>query len=167
MAVIPSIPADDRASSIVVGVDGSATSLSAVDLAVELSERRNAPLDVVHAWEVPRSWSPLVGEYPLDVSTFAEMHQGVLDDALDYARRQSSHPHGHLEMGPAAVVLARIGRGAALIVVASHNSSAVTRLSITRCAWAATSPGAMTSPASSSGQAPAVKTRLPGPTTPA
>src|SRR6478609_4658980 len=44
-------------------------------------------------------------------------------------------------------------------------ASAVTRLSMTTCAWAATSPGATTAPTSSSGQAPAVNTRLPCSTT--
>ncbi|WP_232497058.1 universal stress protein [Agromyces humatus] len=127
MAVIPSTSAGDGRASVVAGVDGSDASLGAVDLAASEAKRLGLPFEIIHVWLVPRSWSPLVGEYANDVNAYEKMHREVLNAALEYAQSIQSEPRGRLETGVASEVLAEVGRNAAVLVLASHSSGAFSR----------------------------------------
>jgi nucleotide-binding universal stress UspA family protein len=65
----------DGDERIVVGVDGSATSLRALAWALDEARLRRAAVEVVHTWQVPTIVSPY-GEY------------GALDTSLEPAARQ-------------------------------------------------------------------------------
>lgn len=131
VAVVPSAnvheSATQRRVTVVAGVDGSNESLTAVDIAVDEAKRRGLELELVHAWQVPRGWNPLLSDFADDVGALEEIHRDLLDEAVEYARTLGARPTGRLEIGDPVEALSRIGHRAALVVVASHGSGAVTR----------------------------------------
>lgn len=127
VAVIPEAPATERRGAVVAGVDGSQASLAAVEIAASEADRLGAPLEVVHAWQVPAQWDTALGEYGSDVDTLEQIHRDLLDEAIEFARGLGAKPAGRLETGPAAEVLRRIGRRSVLLVVASHGSRGFAR----------------------------------------
>ncbi|MGW9630117.1 universal stress protein [Agromyces sp. NPDC055520] len=121
VAVIP--PHNDNDNDdlpIVVGVDGSAASSAAVEVAVSEARRRGVRLEIVHAWHPPGMWTPVFGDAAADLEVFASMHGEVLDEALSHARRLGAECTGRLSRGDAAQLLSEAGRSASLLVVASH-----------------------------------------------
>src|SRR4029077_6949214 len=105
---------------IVVGVDGSRSSLAALRWAVRQAELTGAPLEIVSAWEWPVSWgwqTPIPPGYDpaeearrqLDKAISAVLTPG---DAIEVRR---SVIEGH-----AAPVLAALSRTADLVVVGSR-----------------------------------------------
>lgn len=130
VAVIPKTPAIERRGPVVVGVDGSQASMAALEIAVTEAERLDAPLEIVHAWQVPAQWDRAMSGYGADVDTLEEIHRDLLDEAVEYARGLGARPTGWLEIGPAAEVLRTIGRTSRLLVVASHGAGAFTRFYI-------------------------------------
>ena len=127
VAVIPETPATERRGAVVAGVDGSHASMAAVEIAATEADRLDAPLELVHAWQVPAGWDTALAEYGSDVDTLEEIHRDLLDEAIEYARGLGAKPTGRLETGAAAEVLRRIGATSALLVVASHGSGGFTR----------------------------------------
>ncbi len=127
VAVIPETSATERRVAVVAGVDGSHASLAAVEVAAAEADRLGAPLEVVHAWQVPAQWDTALDEYGSDVDTLEEIHRDLLDEALEFARGLGAKPTGRLETGPAAEVLRAIGAASVLLVVASHGSRGLTR----------------------------------------
>lgn len=51
--VVARQPADEHATEIVVGIDGSAPARAALEFAFEYASVASAPLRVIHAWELP------------------------------------------------------------------------------------------------------------------
>ena len=112
---------DDDRRRIVVGVDGSESSVGALRWAVRQAELTGAPLDIVSAWEWPVSYMgwdiPLPPDYDpadeakrqLDKAVAAVLTPG---DAIEVRR---SVIEGH-----AAPVLVDLSRTADLVVVGSH-----------------------------------------------
>jgi nucleotide-binding universal stress UspA family protein len=105
---------------IVVGVDGSGSSLQALDWAAHQAELTGDVLEVITTWEWPahHGWTaPL----PEDWDPQAEMTK-VLDEVLDRLRR--AHPnvtvHPRVVEGHPAPVLIEASRGAELVVVGSR-----------------------------------------------
>ena len=106
---------------IVVGVDGSQSSLAALRWAVRQAELTGAPLEIVSAWEWPVSFlgweTPLPDDYDpadearrqLDKAVSAVLTPG---DAIEV--RQS------VVEGHAAPVLEALSKTADLVVVGSH-----------------------------------------------
>ena len=127
VAVIPEAPATERRVAVVAGVDGSQASLAAVEVAAAEADRLGAPLEIVHAWQVPAQWDTGSSGYGSDVDTLEEIHRDLLDEAVEYARELGAKPTGRLETGPAAEVLRKIGRSSRMLVVASHGAGAFTR----------------------------------------
>ncbi|GAA4368702.1 universal stress protein [Agromyces bauzanensis] len=127
VAVIPSAPTTGARSAVVVGVDGSPASMRAVETAAAEAKRLGADLEVVHAWSIPPGWNAAYGEYVGDVEALEDMHRGVLDEAVEFARGLHSRATGRLEPGPAAEVLQRVAEGSALLVVGSHGGGNVVR----------------------------------------
>jgi nucleotide-binding universal stress UspA family protein len=127
VAVIPATPAAEGRRAVVVGVDGSQASLAALEVAAAEANRLGAPLEIVHAWQVPAEWSTALGEYESDVDILEEIHRDLLDEAVEFARGLGAEPTGHLHIGAAAALLRRIGASSQLLVVASHGSRGFTR----------------------------------------
>lgn len=120
VAVIPSTPDDTGGLPVVVGVDGSLASLRAVDIAAQEAIRRSVPMEIVHAWHPPYTWTPLFGETASDLEVFESMHRRVLDEALLRARSSGVESTIRIHRADAAQLLAEAGRSASLLVVASH-----------------------------------------------
>jgi nucleotide-binding universal stress UspA family protein len=104
---------------IVVGVDGSAASLQAIEWAVRQAELTGASLEVVAAWEWPNSfgWSIIPSEYNPEQDA-----QGLLESLVVTLRK--THPHVEMTWkvveGHPAPVLVNESRGADLLVVGSR-----------------------------------------------
>ncbi len=118
---------------VVVGVDGSASSLAAIDLAVREATLRRRPLCLVHAFIWPYLHVPL-GPSPYGPPEGGLRHQAerILADA--YTRAHTTGPnldiHGELVTGEAAAVLLHSSRTAELIVVGDRGLGGFTGLLI-------------------------------------
>jgi len=119
VAVVPA-RTDEDGRPVVVGVDGSAASLAAVDVAAGEARRRGTSVEILHAWHPPSTWTPVFGDATADLEVFAAMHSKVLDEALLHARRLGVECVGRLERADAVQLLSEAGRSASLLVVASH-----------------------------------------------
>jgi nucleotide-binding universal stress UspA family protein len=109
-----------RSTKIVVGVDGSPSSVAALEWATQQAELTGAELEVVTAWE----WPMMYGEpfaLPVDFDPVAQA-RGTLDDALSTAR--AAHPKVEFRAivveGRPAPALVEASRGADLLVVGSR-----------------------------------------------
>jgi len=127
MAVIPTVRPVARGPAVVVGVDGSEASFSAIELGAIEAERLDAPLELVHAWRVSVEWDTSLLEYPSDVDMLEETHRGILGDAVAFAHSIGAHPTSWLEAGSAVEVLRRVGWMSALVVVGSRGRRATSR----------------------------------------
>ena len=113
--------ADDEreapARSIVVGVDGSDSSVKAARWACRLAELDGSAIDLVTAWQWPVSWGPAM-PLPDDYDPGADM-QAMLDEiAGELAREFSDVQLRALAIkGHPALVLTEASRHADLLVV--------------------------------------------------
>jgi nucleotide-binding universal stress UspA family protein len=119
------------AAPVVVGVDGSDSSLAAVDLAAREATLRQRPLSIVHAFIWPYLHVPL-GPSPYGPPEGGLRHQAerILADA--YARARAVAPqlpiHGELITGEAAAVLRGCSRTAELVVIGDRGLGGFTGL---------------------------------------
>jgi nucleotide-binding universal stress UspA family protein len=108
------------AERIVVGVDGSESSLRALDWAARQAELTGGSLDAIMTWEWPANygWAP---PYPSDWNPAAEAAK-VLDQAIEPLR--GAHPKvaisSRVVEGHPAPVLVDASRKAQLLVVGSR-----------------------------------------------
>lgn len=116
---------------VVVGVDGSASALAAVDLAAAEATRRRRPLHVVHAFLWPYLHAPL-GPSPFGPPDGGLRHEAelLLADAVLRARTVAPDATVHAELitGEAAAVLRDASRSAALLVVGDRGLGGFTGL---------------------------------------
>jgi nucleotide-binding universal stress UspA family protein len=110
-------------STIVVGVDGSAGSVQALEFALEEARIRGAQVKAVAAWHVPASayetgWVPV----SVDPGDFEKIAKSALDKSLEEAGAAASDVSVTplLREGQAADVLVAEARGADLLVVGSR-----------------------------------------------
>jgi nucleotide-binding universal stress UspA family protein len=111
---------DTGQTKLVVGVDGSASSLAALHWAAHQSELTGSVVEVVTAWEWPMTYgSPFVLTGDYNPVTEA---QRVLDDALANAR--VDHPKVDFRAvvveGHPALKLVEASQGADLLIVGSR-----------------------------------------------
>jgi nucleotide-binding universal stress UspA family protein len=114
---------------IVVGVDGSESSLAALRWAVRQAELTGAPLEIVSAWEWPVSYlawgTPVPADYDPADETRRQLDKAVSavltpGDAIEVRR---SVTEGH-----AAPVLEALSKTADLVVVGSHGHGELARM---------------------------------------
>jgi len=110
-------------SKIVVGVDGSGSSLEALRWAVHQTNLTGATLHVVTAWGYPDHPTPfgIVPELPLPQDPMAETRRR-LDEVVETARRGDPNAEVRTEVvhGSAAPVLLQAARDADLLIVGSR-----------------------------------------------
>ena len=116
---------------IVVGIDGSDGSDAALDHACEEAALRGLAVLAVAVWEPPDLWVTSKGLVP----PATELHRAALADAHEQVANAASRRVGRSAMpvevtveahsGPAAVVLERLSRGAAMLVVGHRGRGAV------------------------------------------
>ncbi|NUU17573.1 universal stress protein [Cellulomonas humilata] len=99
---------------VVVAVDGSPTSVRAVDLAFDQASRLGAPLVAVHAWELPALMGPVPPWMPEEVDDLRTAERALLAESLA----------GHAERYPDVEVHAVVRRGAPAHVVLSAAADA-------------------------------------------
>ncbi|ALE92040.1 hypothetical protein AOC05_06335 [Arthrobacter alpinus] len=101
---------------IVVGVDGSESSINALREAASLAKDLNGTVDAIAVWAAPtkRASYEAVG-----IGHFAEGAQQTIDQALQdaFANERPAHVHARVEQGSAAPILAEASRGARYLVV--------------------------------------------------
>lgn len=110
---------------IVVGVDGSGSSRSALAWAVDEARRRDATVEVVHAWSVP-SPNPYLPA-ALDPETFRSGGAAVLQDVIEQGG-DGVELAPRLVEGSAVTALLAASEDADLVVVGSHGHGPLARL---------------------------------------
>lgn len=105
----------------VVGIDGSDSSVRALQWAVEQARSDGAVVEAVHSWHVPYAASGMAG-MPFDVQMFADGARATLDETIARvdASGLSEPIVASLEAGPAAPALIEKSRDADLVVVGSR-----------------------------------------------
>lgn len=106
---------------IIVGVDGSPSSIDALRKAAELAEALGAPIEAVTAWdwEVPFTYS---GPYVTEITTPADEAKETLSRAIDTAFPAGA-PEGltrSIIAGPAASALITTSSRGAMLVLGSR-----------------------------------------------
>ena len=122
----------DRAESpgrgVVVGVDGSDTSLAAVRFAAEEADRHDEPLTAVYCWSAPTPWTAETAliDWPMepDDSDRLVLAEAVAGLATQYSDLDLDL---RLELGIPSETLARVAAGARLLVVGSHGRHGLQR----------------------------------------
>jgi nucleotide-binding universal stress UspA family protein len=109
---------------IVVGVDGSATSLRALDWGLDAARAHSARVTVVHAWH-PSYVSPMDAYLISSEDVIERAAQTLLDEAVDQADGQglAGRIDRTLVMGTAARAVLETAEGADVIVVGSRQQS--------------------------------------------
>jgi nucleotide-binding universal stress UspA family protein len=104
---------------IVVGVDGSPSSLQALRWALRQAKATDSSVEAVHAWQIPVAYGTAVAVVPGD--NFAESARRALEESVDeaLAGRDDVQVDRVTEQGLPAQVLIERSRGAELLVVGS------------------------------------------------
>jgi nucleotide-binding universal stress UspA family protein len=109
---------------IVVGIDGSDGSRSALRWAIEEAAVRGAAVEAVSAFHVPYAGAASVMPLMLDPKEFADAARVVLDKVLAEVESEAAalaEPITPLVVeGPASTVLVEAGRRASMIVVGAR-----------------------------------------------
>lgn len=120
-------------NSIVVGIDGSPASQSALLWGLDVASRRHLPLRIVHAFESSMYDVRLSGGYDPGVSgALRNAAQQMVDEAAQAAK--ATHPDVHvvtrLEAGPGAATLIEESEHARMVVLGTRGSGGFTSLVI-------------------------------------
>jgi nucleotide-binding universal stress UspA family protein len=120
-------PAPVQGGRVVVGVDGSARSHTAMRWAAAEASARGAELDVVHAWRLPAMTTapPVAVAFP-DFSVLEAAGHTVLDAALTDPALADVRVHGHLTHDAPARALLERARNASLLVAGTRGLGRVT-----------------------------------------
>src|SRR5258708_7824617 len=109
-----------QSKRIVVGVDGSPSSVHALEWAIHQAELTGDVIDAVNAWHFPNDYGMPVGDLP----DFAGLGAEILDKAIAEARNATGQAaaeiHPHVVEGNPAQALLDLAKGADLLVVGSR-----------------------------------------------
>ncbi|MCH7230698.1 universal stress protein [Glycomyces sp. L485] len=109
-----------RTGRIVVGIDGSPSSVRALRWAIGQAKATGATVEVVYAWEVPPTYGTVVAVWPSDAleanarELLGEVMNQVEAEAADVELER------YVEEGHAAAVLLRHSEDADLLVVGNR-----------------------------------------------
>jgi nucleotide-binding universal stress UspA family protein len=108
----------DEVRPIVVGVDGSAESVTAARWAVGEARLRGRPVALVHAYTWPIPIAPMAPP-PFDwtEATLREGAEALVNEAIEAVRADDVTVTGETLGGPAAYTLLEASRGAEMVVV--------------------------------------------------
>jgi nucleotide-binding universal stress UspA family protein len=132
IAVVHGGPADGPHAirRVVVGVDGSEASAAALAWAVGAATARNSVLEVVHAWELPVIYGPVVASYPFDIEAIESEACQLVDKMVADATAAASDlsvERRVVEGGPASTLL-EAAEDAELVVVGRRGLGGFGRL---------------------------------------
>lgn len=115
----PTTQAEDH--RIVVGIDGSRSSVAALKWAARQAELTGCTLEAVTTWDWPAAFGVAFSYVPSDYSPSDDARK-ILDDALEGVRREHSglSIRATVVEGHPAPVLVEASRGADLLVVGSR-----------------------------------------------
>jgi len=115
---------------VVVGIDASDAADAALRWAVADAAARRSVLEVVHAWEVPVNYGPVVGTFPYDVAAIESAAHRLVDEVV--ADATASAPDVVVERavvaGGAASSLLDAAKDADLLVVGRRGLGGFRRL---------------------------------------
>jgi nucleotide-binding universal stress UspA family protein len=114
-----------QSKRIVVGVDGSPSSVHALEWAINQAELTGDVIDAVHAWHFPNDYGMPVADLPDAAALGAE----ILDKAIAEARNAAPGPveiRPHVVEGNPAQALLDLAKGADLLVVGSRGHGGFT-----------------------------------------
>jgi nucleotide-binding universal stress UspA family protein len=119
-APITAPPQNEQRRRVVVGVDGSSSSLRALRWASEHAERIGASLDVVTVWQLPTTYGWALR--PSAEGNPARHAKRLLDEELDavFGDRRPPTMRTHVVEGHPATTLLAAAEGADLLVVGSR-----------------------------------------------
>src|SRR5579862_8953561 len=109
--------------TIVVGVDGSAGSISALRFAIEEAQSRGAEIKAVSAWHVPvEAYGSGIAPAPVSITDFEEIGKTALHSALEQVAASAGDVKitPVLRQGQATEVLVSEAKDADLLVVGSR-----------------------------------------------
>jgi nucleotide-binding universal stress UspA family protein len=119
---------------VVVGVDDSEQAAAALRWALAEGVLRQAPVEVVHAWQPPLSALPFGATLviPVDEAAIDETARAAVDELVDAALGEMDDKPPEvlrtvLPGGP-ATTLVEVAEGAAMLVVGSHGRTGLSRL---------------------------------------
>jgi nucleotide-binding universal stress UspA family protein len=118
--------AQGKHEKVVVGVDGSPTSLRALRWALEYAERTGAAIEALHAWQIPTTYGAPVAVLPGE--NFAATAERALNGSVDQelGDRDDLHVERVAEMGYPPKVLVEHAKAADLLVVGSRGRGGFT-----------------------------------------
>jgi nucleotide-binding universal stress UspA family protein len=133
IAIVRAVPPGDRVERIVAGVDGSASSNTALRWALSEGALRGATVRVVHAWEVPVIFGPVAGGgFPYDTEAVQADAQRFVDELVDAAVADAGTPDVAVERtvtaGGAASAVVDAAEGADLVVIGRRGAGGFSRL---------------------------------------
>ena len=117
---------------VVVGVDGSKSSMQALEEAAEIAAWRGWTLDLVTAWDPAQATSFFGYDYGGIAVAAAEAAEESLRDACSYLK--DNHPeipvHSEVVEGAPASVLCERSRGAGILVLGSRGLGGFSSLAL-------------------------------------
>lgn len=119
IAIVHEPPPAPPKGRVLVGVDGSERAQGALQWAITEARRRDAVVEVLHAWRLPVTAGAYAG-VTVDPTLAAEAGQEVLDRAIEQEDTGDVAVEPRLGCGPAARVLVDAAAGADLVVVGSR-----------------------------------------------
>ncbi|NYJ08754.1 universal stress protein [Petropleomorpha daqingensis] len=123
---------DQRASGVVVGVDGSAESFGALRVAIGEAVARGTTVRVVAAWEVGNMWSDMYALTGPEKNSVRTRLQDAVASAVADAQQEAADVHSRPPLltidvaeGPPSDLLVTAAEGAELLVVGSRGHGAI------------------------------------------
>ena len=112
----------ESVARIIVGIDGSETSRTALRWAVGAAQARNMPLEIVHTWQMIYPVEPMagVGAVQFTPQELAAEAQRLLDETVAELVPPTVSSTRTLLEGPAGKTLVEHAKGSPMLVIGRH-----------------------------------------------